>query len=416
MKILFVHPNMPGQYKHLCPKMAEDPENEVVFLTKRRGVHLKNVRTVLYDPVSDAPADLHPFLKAPHNATLRGLAARDAMIQFTRETKFTPDIIVGHPGWGDMLFLKDLFLDAPMLSFFEFYYNALGSDVEFSRKGKVTLNDCARLRITNMHHLMNLHESDWGLSPTVWQRDQYPRSYHNKMTVLHDGINTDIAKPNNQAEITLASGYSFQKGDEVVTYISRNFEPYRGFPTFIFAAEKILKARPNCHIIAIGADGSSYTKPVSAKGKSYRETYLEKVDIDLKRLHFVGRVPYSQMLLTLQISAAHIYLTYPFVLSWSMLEAMACGCAMVCSDTAPVREVIKNNQNGYLIDFRDPQALAERVCDILHDQEKVIPMRSAARETILEKYALSKVLPQHVQLLKQVQQKQLPPSLDLNMT
>lgn len=401
MKLLFVHPNMPGQYRNLCRVAAEDEANTVVFLTKPTQVTIPGVHKAEYLPQRGATAMTHRYLTGLENAVLQGQEVWRACRQLEREEGFRPDIVIAHPGWGDALFLKDLWPDVPLLSFFEFYYRAYGADVGFDPSDLPQADDFARVRTKNAANLLNLEACDWGVSPTRWQKSLHPSEFQHKISLLHDGIDIHTCRPDASASVTLPDGKTFRAGDEVVTYIARNFEPYRGLPTFMQAAEKLLEERPGCHIIAIGADGVSYGKALP-KGQTYLGQWKEKVRLDESRIHFIGRLPYAELVKVMQVSAAHIYLTYPFVLSWSSMEAMATGCLMVASDTAPVREVIQDGKNGLLVDFFAPDKLAETLSYALDNQEKLKSLREAARRTIVERYALDKLLPLHMELIVDV--------------
>jgi glycosyltransferase involved in cell wall biosynthesis len=415
MKILFMHPNMPGQYKHLIPEFVKDKSNEVVFITKATKPQMEGVRKIVYQVPRDASPHTHRYLIHAERAVLQGQEVWRALMKLKREEGFVPDIVVGHPGWGDALYVKDVYPDTPFFGFFEFFYHSNGADVGFDPADPVSEDDKARIRTKNMHHMLGLEYADWGISPTFWQHSLHPKAYQNKISVIHDGINTEAARPDPEATLRLAHiDRIFKPGDEVVTYIARNFEPYRGFPTFMQAAEKILRDRPNCHIIAIGADDVSYGRRPPA-GTTYRQIWSQKVKLDTDRIHFVGTLPYTHLLKVLQISAAHIYLTYPFVLSWSSMEAMACGCAMVASDTQPVREVIQHGHNGFLVDFFNPDALAEQVYEILDAKDRMQSVRDQARQDMIDKYDLSRLLPLHKKLIEQVAQGQVPPPADLEI-
>lgn len=401
MKILFIHPNMPGQYRNLCRIAAADKANTVVFVTRPTKVTIPGVHKLEYHTPRGATAMTHRYLAGAENAVLQGQEVWRACRRLEREEGFRPDIVVAHPGWGDCLFIKDLWPDVPLLGFFEFYYRAQGADVGFDPQDQPQADDFARVRMKNVTNLLNLEACDWGVSPTWWQKSLHPQEFHHKITQLHDGIDTHTCRPDPQASVTLPNGRTFRAGDEVVTYIARNFEPYRGLPTFMQAAERLLKERPNCHIIAIGEDGVSYGKHLP-KGQTYLGQWKKQVTLDESRIHFVGRLPYADLVRVMQVSAAHIYLTYPFVLSWSSMEAMATGCLMVASDTAPVREVITDGGNGLLVDFFSPEELAKKLAYALDNQEKLRPLREAARRDMVEKYALDKLLPLHMQLVGEV--------------
>lgn len=408
MKILFIHQNMPGQYKHIAPLMAADPNNEVVFITRPTKVTIPNVIKIEFDVKRDSQPDIHKYLIPYERAIFAGQEVWRACNKL-KQAGFIPDVVVAHPGWGDALFVKDIFYDTPLLNFQEFYYRSFGSDMHFNPNDPIVPNELARVRIKNSNNIMNLDACDWGICPTHWQAKQLPQGFMHKISVLHDGVDANVAAPAKGRTITLANGKTLKQGDEIVTHVARNFEPYRGFPTIMRAFDIILKERPNCEILVVGNDGVSYGRGLE-NGKTYKQQMLEELpDLDMNRLHFLGTVPHADMIQVMQISSAHIYMTYPFVLSWSMLEAMSTGCLMIASDTPPVTEVIEDGKNGLLVDFFSHEGLAKRIHEALDKQEELQPIREAARQTVLDKYALDKLLPLHVKLITDLAKGQLPP-------
>lgn len=408
MKILFIHPNMPGQYKHLCRALAEDKKNTVVFITKPRPLDIPNVHKVEYKMKREPSITTHRYLIGTERSVLQGQEVWRMCNKLKNDEGFIPDIVIAHPGWGDALFVKDIFPDTPLLSFAEFYYKAIGSDVAFAPDEQLSDDDMARVRVKNITNLMSLEQADWVVAPTFWQAQQNPKTYKDKISVIHEGIDVTIAKPDPKAELVLPNGKTFKKGDKVVTYIARNFEPYRGFPTFMKAAELLLKEHKDLHIIAVGADDVSYGKKLG-KGQTWRAKMMEEVSLDMERIHFPGTIPYSDLMKLFQVSACHIYLTYPFVLSWSCLEAMACEVALVASRTQPVEEVITDGENGLLADIFSPEDVAEKVTKVLTHKDGMQKMRKAARKTIEKTYALDKLLPLHMSLVKDVAAKKFSP-------
>jgi len=411
MRILFIHPNMPGQYKHLARIFAEDPANEVVFITKPKpDVDIPNVKKISYKASREASFETHRYLVNFERGIFQGQEVW-RVCKKLKEQGFTPDVICAHPGWGDGLFLKEIYPDSPLLNFQEFFYGTPGGDMNFLPDDLTGIDDMARIKIKNAVNLYSINYCDWGITPTFWQQKQYPKEFHTKMSVLHDGIDTDKVRPMEWKTFKIGNMPRIPEmkfGDEIITYISRNFEPYRGFPTFIEAADIILKKRPKARIIAIGADDVSYGKK-REDGKPWRHYYIDKIKPDMSRLHFVGYLPYDEMLKVLQISSAHIYLTVPFVLSWSLLEAMSAGCAMVASRTPPVMEAIEHGKNGLLADFFSPQDVVDKIEQILDSPDRMQNMRAAARQTVVDRYDLKKLLPMHLALIRDVASKQLPP-------
>lgn len=282
---------------------------------------------------------------------------------------------------------KDIYADVPLITFFEFYYHAQDADVGFDPEYPNSLNDNLRIRIKNATNLLSLDAADIGISPTAWQRSLYPLEYQSKIRLIHEGINTDIAIPDPMAFLELPSGLRLTKKDEVITYVARNLEPYRGFHIFMRAVEQIRQRRPNCHVLIVGGDEVSYGQKLPA-GETYREQMLKEVKIDPARVHFMGHIPYAQYLKVLQVSSAHVYLTVPFVLSWSMLEAMSAECVVIGSATPPVQEVIEDGVNGLLVDFFSPEQIADAVDKVMDDKKRLEGIGKKARKTILENYKL----------------------------
>ncbi|MFM9889068.1 MAG: glycosyltransferase family 4 protein [Rickettsiales bacterium] len=409
MNILFIHPNMPGQYKHLARAFGAMGTHRIYFITKHRSAEIPGVTRISYAVTRKVAPETHRYLRTASAGVTQGQFVWRVCQELKTKQDFTPDIIIAHPGWGDAMFVKDVFPNAKLLSFFEFYYRAHGADVGFEEP--VTDDDIARVRVKNITNLLALEAADWGISPTVWQHSLHPREFQPKISVLHDGVDTELCAPNAGASVSLPDGKTFRAGDEVMTYVARNFEPYRGFSTFMKAAEIVLRDRPNLHIVAIGADAVSYGRK-APDGKTYRQLEMEKVNLPADRIHFIGTVPYAQLLDWFRVSAAHLYLTYPFVLSWSMLEAMACGVALVASDTKPVREVVEHGVNGLLADFFSPEDVAAKISHALDARDRNAEMRAAARATVVERYALSTLLPLHIRLVEEVAAGQIPPPVD----
>ena len=311
MKIIFMHQNIPGQYKHLARAYGADPRNEVYFVSKPKALEIPGVRKVTYKLHREQNKQIHHYLAPVEGAVLYGQAVARALVAL-KNRGFKPDIICAHPGWGEAMFVKDVFPDTPLLNYFEFYYRSSGSDVGFDPDYEVTLNDLCRIRTKNTNNLLSLEACDAGISPTRWQRKQFPAEFLYKIAQIHDGIDTEVAKPNTQTKLRLSNGKMLGRDDEVVTYIARNLEPYRGFPTFMRAIPEICKRRPKAHIVIVGGDGVSYGRKLP-KGETWRKKMLEEVKIDPERVHFAGYVPYDKFLKILQVSSVHIYLTYPFV-------------------------------------------------------------------------------------------------------
>ncbi|GJD92613.1 D-inositol-3-phosphate glycosyltransferase [Methylobacterium hispanicum] len=404
MRVLFVHQNFPGQYRHIAPALGQMPGNEVVALGMAERPQMPGIRYVRYGLKRTSTPGIHALAEDFEAKVIRAEAAARACLRLKAEG-FAPDIIVAHPGWGETLLLKDVWPDAKQLSFIEFNYSAAGADVGFDPEFPLVGEDAHfKIRLKNAHNFLTFEHSDWLISPTHWQGAQVPATYRHKLSVIHDGIDTDLIKPNPRATISLnRDGVNLKPGDEVVTFVNRNLEPYRGYHMFMRALPEILRRRPRARVVLVGGNGVSYGS-APKDGRSYREMFLDEVKdrLDLSRVHFVGQIPYPIFLNLLQVSAAHVYLTYPFVLSWSLLEAMAAGCAVIGSRTQPVEEVLRHRENGVLVDFFSPQEIADATVDALARPHAHRDLRAAARRSA-KAYDLKRVcLPQHIQLIEAV--------------
>ena len=304
---------------------------------------------------------------------------------------FDPDLIVAHPGWGEAIFCKDVWPKAKLVIYAEFYYSTEGADYNFDQEFQAdTLAGRAALRVKNSVHLHAFEQADLIYSPTQWQRSQLPKAYLHKAHVMFDGIDTNKAKPDATAQLTLnRQNIRIHKGDEIITFVNRNLEPYRGFHMFMRALVPILKERPHARCLIIGRDEVSYGSSPPGGG-TWREYMLKEIgsQLPMDRMHFLGALPYEQYLQVLQLSACHVYLTYPFVLSWSCLEAMSVECPLVASDTQPVREVAQHGINGTLVDFFDADQIKQGVVSMLQNPEAARALGKTARQTVVENYDL----------------------------
>lgn len=388
MKILLIHQNFPGQFRRVAPVWATQAGWEVLGMGRNTAPGLPHVTWLPYKLHGEAHKNQHHYLRQMEEAVLHGQAVARALLAL-KAKGYVPDVIFAHPGWGETLFVRDVYPHVRLIHFCEWFYGTADSDMGFDPEFPSSFDAKARLRAWNALHLMNLENCDVGISPTQWQRSRHPNTYLPKIQLAHEGVDTALLTPDATARLTLPNGTVVKAGDPVVTYVARNLEPYRGFHHFMRALGKIRRMHPNCQAIIVGGDDVSYgQKPQGAA--NWREKMLAEVKLDSARTHFMGKVPYDIYRKVLQVSAVHVYLTYPFVLSWSLLEAMASECVVLGSSTAPVQEVITHGENGLLVDFFNATAIAEQVVAVLESPEKFQNMRSRAGQHVREHYSLAR--------------------------
>lgn len=402
MKILMVHQNYPGQYRELLTWLIEQGGHEIVFLTQKEGVPQRAGVKVIRYRAHHKPSDAaYALTKYWEECCGNGLGAARAMEQLDAEG-FVPDIILGHIGWGELTFVRQVWKDVPVIGYFEYYYLFEGGSVGFDPEFPATSDTRYILHARNAMNFANIETVTLGVVPTKWQQDTFPKSFHGKFYTCHDGIRTDRLLPNPDASIGLSRlKRNITRNDEIITYMARNLEPVRGFHQFMRALPKILDARPNARALIIGGYEASYGRKSDIEG-GYRAQMEREVgkDLDWSRVHFLGRVPYDDFRKIICLSRCHIYLTVPFVLSWSLLEAMSMQAPIVASNTAPVREVMKDGKAGLMADFFSPDEIAEKAIQLLSDYKLGEKLGRTARAQVIRSFDFEKVcLPQH---LKQI--------------
>ncbi|MFC4271682.1 glycosyltransferase [Sneathiella chungangensis] len=406
MNILFLHNNFPAQYRHVARRLAADKANRVVFISQRVPGKIPGVTNILSKPHREVKAETHHYLRPTEAAVVNAQAVFRNCLELKKKG-FEPDIVCAHSGWGNSLYVKEVFPNARLLSYFEWFYHARGTDADFLDPGAMGYDDAARIHSKNMPLLMDLATCDWGQVPTRFQLAQIPPVFHARLSVLHDGVDTDFFKPDRRVQKKIGN-LDLGEAREILTFATRGMEPYRGFPEFMRAAALLMDRRPDLHVLVVGEDRVAYGKRLP-EGEGWGQRMVAELKPDPARLHFTGPLAYGDYVKVLQFSTVRAYLTVPFVLSWSLIESLACGGLVVGSDTAPVREVIRHGENGFLAPFDDVEAFAAQIEEVLDTADDMQDIRAAARKTAVEKYALEKLLPRQLRLIEDVAAGRLPP-------
>ena len=379
MKYLFVHQNFPGQFLHLVRHLLAQREHDVVFICEPNANSMPGVRRITYKtplrPAAPTHADAREFAMA--------MARAEAVAKAANQVKalgFKPDIIIGHHGWGELLNLPDVWPDVPLLGYHEFYYHLHGLDVGFDPEFRISVSHYSGIRAKNAVNLIALSNPGVGQTPTQFQLDTYPEWARSKIHLLREGVNLHKCAPTTEPRVDMSiGGVAIQAGEQLITYVARDLEPYRGFHVMMRALPAVLRTNKNVRVIMVGGDDVSYGSRLSSH--TWRDHMISEVGptLDTSRVHFPGKIDYESYIRLLQRSDAHVYLTYPFVASWSLRESLAVGCAIVGSDTAPVREFISHGKTGLLSPFFDPGALADRIGEVLAGGPAIRAMRVEAR-------------------------------------
>jgi len=419
MNILFIHQHFPGQFKFLAPALAKLGHRVVAMTMQKVEVNVwEGVELIYYTATKGSTPAIHPWIRDFETKIIRSEACFRASLEM-KNKGFTPDIIVAHHGWGESLFLKEVWPQAKIGIYCEFFYHPHGADVNFDPEfPSLDPGEACRIQLKNLNNLLHFEVADAAISPTHWQASTFPETFRKHISVIHDGIDTNIVAPNPLASLVLktANGEDLKltRQDEVITFVNRNLEPYRGYHTFMRALPELLRARPKARLLIVGGDDVSYgSRPDEKKhgAAKWKDIFINEVRAqisvqDWQRVHFLGHVPYQYFIPLLQLSTVHVYLTYPFVLSWSLLEAMSAGCAIVASDTQPLKEAIEHNQTGLLFNFFDPAELAAGVVKLLENPSERQRLGANARKFAQSNYDLHQVcLPKQVEWVSSLARK-----------
>ncbi|QFT30543.1 GDP-mannose-dependent alpha-(1-6)-phosphatidylinositol monomannoside mannosyltransferase [Labrenzia sp. THAF82] len=387
MHIVFVHRHGPGQFVHLARRLISDGWT-ATLICESMDRPVPGLRVFRY---GDKPGGQGRSGEISGKGSVPYIVAGRRVADILNKLSLNgrkPDLVMGHIGWGGMLFVKDALPDVPAIGYCEYYFQPQGGDLGFAPTEEVSLHHRQTVRLRNTVQLATLDQIDIGISPTAWQKSRFPQEFQSKIVVQHEGIDTSRARPDSVASFRLPNGRLLTAGDPVVTFAARSLEPYRGFPQFVKAAALVATQIPEAQFVIAGGDGVSYGRQ-TGNASELRDRLVAETGLPQDRAHFLGQVPHQDLVKLFQVSAAHVYLTYPFVLSWSFLEAMACEAPIIASNTAPVQEVIRHKRNGTLVDFWDTNALADEVCAALSDPKSRFDMRRAARRTVVDRFELS---------------------------
>lgn len=410
MHVLFLHQNFPAQFRYIAPRLVQDYGWQCSFMTANDQGSLPGVSKLIYRCTGGATKANH-FASRNFENTVNEAHAVFETLKYRQDLR--PDLIVAHTGFGSSLFLPYLY-DAPLINFVEYFYRPVGQDIGFRPEMPVTEESLLRVKTKNAMILLDLENCDRGWTATHYQRDFFPAEFRSKIDVIFDGIDTGIYYRRLNRERRLPSGQVIPKDTRIVTYVARGFERMRGFDVFMEVARRTYEQYPNVLFVVVGADSVHYGPDLAYTDKaSFREEVLSSGRYDLSKFFFTGWVSENDLAEILSVSDLHIYLTEPFIASWSLVNAMSCGAVVLASDQRCVREYIRPGENGLLRDFFDVEGLATEAVRVLRDPAEFRPLSLAAQETVQHYYSVEVAMPRLKAYFEQVASKPREPSLRL---
>lgn len=398
MHVLFVHKNFPAQFGHIAARLVQEHDCRCTFVSEKPAGNSNGVERIQYTIRGGASQSTHFCSRTFENQIWHSAAVLEALKD---RPDIQPDLIVGHSGFLSTLFLRELY-DAPQINYFEFFYRVVGSDFDFrSDLPSPGMPERIRARIRNAGLLLDLENCDAGYAPTQWQHSQLPAEFQAKVQVIFDGIDTNFWKPQAMHERSIG-GWNFSPEQKIVTYVSRGMESIRGFDVFMKIAALVCQQRSDVVFLVVGEDRVAYGGDHRFTGKqTFKQWVLQQDQYDLQRILFLGRIPPTELARLFNLTDLHLFLTVPFVLSWSLFNALACGTTVLASDTPPVQELVQHNHNGLLTDFFDVDLWAKKINQVLDDPPSFKQLGEHGRRTIEERYSMDVCLPQIETLYRQ---------------
>lgn len=351
MHILFLHGNYPAQFHLQARILAADPRHRVVFATEREEVPREQIfpglELLTLKPHRPPSQAIHPYLVAHEEAVLLGQAVVRQLMTL-KDQGFLPRLVVFHAGRGLGLFLRTLLPEATLVAYCEWYFKP--ADLPWLW-GAAPLDSVLRIGLRNQVLLQELVEADLAITPTDWQRRQFPTALQPRLEVVFDGVDTSFFQPADAAAPAAplrlqpeGGATALEIGPEaiVLSYTTRGMEPLRGFPEFMRALPGLLAAFPALQVVIAGRDRQAYSYAAPSHGGSWKEHLLAELGPfpGRERVHFTGLIPYGQLRALLQRTDLHVYLSRPYVTSWSLFQAAACGAPIAMNSGPATTDVL----------------------------------------------------------------------------
>lgn len=390
-QVVFMHQTYPAQFGPISQFLLKEYDVEISFFSEHINKPIyPGIKHFAYKPVITNHED-SPYFFSRHFE--QEAASMHGVYNALKASKINPDVLIGHAAFGNLGLLHVDYATIPRIGFFELFYDPHGRHSENRSQYPAPKPNRIRIPLRNATQLVELEYCTKGYSPTQFQKSTYPEAYQQKLSVLFDGIDVGFYKP---GEVSSNSELkrTWPKGAKLVTYVSRGLEAMRGFDIFMEVAHRVSQKSKDVHFVIAGNPKTHYgSEMIGINDPTFKEYVLKKQPYDLNRFHFLDWISESALVDLFCLSNCHFYWTVPFTLSWSLFQAMATGCLIVGSDSAPVRDAIVNGINGLLVSPYDQVMLTDSILATLSSSKKHIDLRKNARSCIVENFSFETCLP-----------------------
>jgi glycosyltransferase involved in cell wall biosynthesis len=377
MRLLCVHQNFPGQFRDLAPALVARG-HEVKAISNSHRASDERIEICRYDLPKPERDGIHK-LTAEVDEWIRRSELVAQQAEQLRQRGWAPDVMLAHPGWGESLLLRDVFPSTPLVLWPELWLKPEHMGVAPDQLG---LEQKHYLRCKNGLLDAALAEAQAAVVPTAYQASCFPQRWQGLIELIHEGVPEQLFSLTRLDSLTLSETVTLAAGVPVVTFISRNLEPMRGFPTFMQALPRLQQLNPAVHVVIVGGDEVSYSA-APGEGQSWKQVLLDELNgqLDHSRIHWFGRIPHEELIKLYRRSNLHVYLSGAFVLSWSLTEVLACGTPVLAHANPMVNELIKPGVNGAL--YQGPPAgLGQAMAELLENKAQLTRWGEACRTAL----------------------------------
>ena len=398
MHLLLIHQNFPGQFRDLAPAwLASGHQVTAIGSTSAAPTgHQWHGLQYLQYRFEEKPSHLE-----------RGSAVAK-LVQQLIEQDHPPDLVMSHSAWGESLCLRRVCRDVPWISYPELWGNPRSLGFGFDQSLDGLTPEATRFSSANLITELALLQSSASVVASRSQLLSFPKSLQHRLTLQPEGVDLQRIKPDASACLTIPKmGLEFRAGQPLVTFISRHLEPLRGLRQMLMAWPLVSQTIPEAQLLLVGGKGQGYSLQ-RPKGQNHLEDALNNLPDTTNRrtIHCLGRLPYEEMLTLLQCSACHVALSYPYTLSWSVLEALSCGVPVISNPDSPISVELGDDANKALalVPFDDIASLSLKTIELLQHPQRARAMGAAGRSWIEQNASLEQALKGYEQLFRKLRE------------